>query len=86
MDFLEEDIVILSANPTCILRWIEILHKWRMYVSLRDENLIQALDASLDYIIGQKLNQKKKKRNALTCIGKVITFLLCQDMSSYDIN
>lgn len=62
MDFLEEDIVILSANPTCILRWIEILHKWRMYVSLRDENLIQALDASLDYIIGQKLNQKKKKK------------------------
>lgn len=62
MDFLEQDIVIVSANPTCILRWIEILRKWRMYVSLRDENLIQALDASLDYIIGQKLNQKKKKK------------------------
>lgn len=55
-----------------------------MYVSLRAENLIQALDAPLDYIIGQKLNQKKG--HALVCIGKVITFLLCQDTSSYNIN
>lgn len=61
-DFLEQYIVIVSANPTCIFRWIEMLHNYSMHknYSMYLEHLIKALDASLDYIIGQKLNQKRE--------------------------
>lgn len=95
-DFFEQYTVIVSANPTCVFRWIEILHNYSMH-----ENLIQALDASLDYITGQNLNQKREiiwyvlerllsfcfvKRRAHTILINVLLLKGCQSKVTISIS
>lgn len=73
-DFLEQYIVIVSANPTCRFR----LHKHSMY-----ENLIQALDASQNYIIGENTEPKKDKWSDMYWQGYYIFALSRHEFIQY---